>query len=172
LQLHLALFPLAAILCGLSYRIRGGLWGDYIRAHIWKGFHDFAGRGQFAALTAAFAFAAGVTWWQALLAGAGFFAGETVGLFGALAIRNAREIALLSLNGLLSVALPAIGGGLLGLSWWWLAAVGASRGGLYVLARAHTLPWKGFGWGVDFPETGEALFGAAIGVGLLATILA
>lgn len=157
-------------LCGLGYRIRGGLWHErfprpgQVSRLVWGGIAGTTG------------FAAGAIWWAALLLIPAFWLGATLPLFHAMDL-GANEgtfwgdFGLLTLRGILGVAAAtAVLFGADTLHWWALVIAGSLMGACYAAGRAMRVGVPGFGQGGLFSETGEFLTGAAIGLGLFVAL--
>lgn len=161
---------LAAPLGGLLNRVRGGLWGDVIRARLWAGYGTQGGRGVFALATAMFAV---LTAWDWRLGGLAplVFVGLVFGWLKSADVGRDRdrprlvEGAIMTARGLVMTA-PA--GAFL---WWlgygpWLIPAGMALGLLYELG--HRTPDRfGVDRGMEWAEVFTGLWlWLALGLGL------
>lgn len=174
--------PLLMLLGGLGYRIRGGYLGTVVKR---PGQVSRIAWGVACGIVAA---VSGAPWWASLGMVPLMWATSTIGLFDAIdlganidtaadktlsrAFRFWRDLALMSLRGLLAVA-PAAG--VLWLAgfpeWPVLVVAGLLMGPVYWAGRQLRVNIPGFGRGGDFPETGEFLFGAVVALGLFLSTL-
>jgi len=167
-------------LCSVAFRVRGGL------LEAWRI------PGQLARIT--FAVAAGLTawlgvpWWLALATVPAWWVGSTFPLFGGidLGTRDGTfwgDVRGLALRGLLWTLLPALvlwwphvtidptlivwGQG--APQWWVLLLVGPLMPLAYWLGRQSGSKLWGAG-AIDWCQTGEAIYGAMLGVGVILTV--
>lgn len=168
-------------LCSLTFRIRGGL------LEAWQV------PGQLARL--AFAFAAGLTawaagcgWWLALATVPAWWIGSTFPLFDAIDLGSREgtfwgDVGGLTARGALWVLLPALvlwwphvtvdpilivwgqGAG----RWWVLLIVGPLMPVAYWAGRQSGCRLPGIGQ-LDWQQTGEAIYGAILGVGIVLAV--
>ena len=141
---------------GALNRVRGGLWGDWIRSNLWGGYGTTGGRLVFAVSTAVGA--ALIAWdWRLLALAATLFAGLLMGWFKAADLgrdgdrSRLLELALMTGRGLIMTA-PS--GALL---FWlgyspWFGAAGLALGLLYELGWRTPTIERSFGRGMEIAE--------------------
>lgn len=168
----------AAFLGALGRRVAGGTLNQWFRPNGGRVFGDTPARILFGVAVAILPVLH--NWRVALLYIPGIWAGTTVGLFDSIGQGRGsdpywRSFLGLTLHGIAGVALPALAAWWFGHTWWWLIPSALSISPLYTVGWAitgkdGTLPSLPNGLR-GATEIGEALWGAAVGLGCFLAVV-